>query len=181
MTGDSDSLEFGSAQRQILVFGSENRESWRAQLAGTVPLSVQSTLNGSSGTLDLSQGALERLSATFNASDVRVDLPASSDGGLTRLDATFNASAVRLFLGEADVSASMTLNAASLTLCTSPGLGLSIDYSDTLSSQNFSAAGLAGNDGTWETPGFDQSASQVNIDMTANVSTTTVNPPGGCQ
>jgi hypothetical protein len=75
----------------------------------------------------------------------------------------------------------MTLNAASLTVCTAPGVGLSIHYSDTLSSQNFNAAGLMGEDGLWQTPGFDQASSQVQLDMTANVSSTTVNPTGGCQ
>jgi hypothetical protein len=177
---DDHSLSLRSRQDGAFIFPGSGRERWHVSLPAQPALAMSATLNASSGTMSLGNGPLEQLNATFNASDLRVDLSGPADNDAPRFVGTLNASSVTLAMPDADVTGNITLNASSLTLCAPPAAGLSITYEDTLSSHNFADAGLAGADRAWQTPDYASAASQISLDLNANVSSITVDRSGGC-
>jgi hypothetical protein len=130
----------------------------------------------------LGGGPLLLFGGTFNASDARVDL-ATADMTHGPANLTLNASSATLLLptGGTGAASTVTLNASSLTLCIAPQLGLRIGYDDTLSSDNFAAAGLERAGDNWQTPGYDSAATRMELHLSANVSSTTLDRSGGCQ
>ena len=161
-------------------FGSDRHEEWQVMMPTEQALSTNMTLNASTGDLELGGGAISNVSATFNGSDVTLDLlgeptPAAS------LNTTLNASSVNVLLPLAQTNGSMTLNAASLEMCVPDGAGIRIDYHGTLSSDNFAAAGLVQAGQSWQSTNFDTTGVRINLGITANVSSLTLNPAGGCR
>lgn len=152
------------------------RRDWQVTLPEAAPLAIDLTTNASSGQLDLAGSTIERLGATLNASDVRFEL--SGVNGTATLDLTLNASSSTLRLPAAGASGSITLNASSLTVCLDPALALDIVTSETLSSNNFAAAGLsqAGNRWTVGAAG----GARFTLDYSGNVSSITLDRSGGC-
>ena len=177
---DERSLSLRSRDSDGFIFPGLGRESWHVSLPADPALSMSATLNASSGTMSVGNGPLEQLNATFNASDLRVDLSGPADNDAHRFNGTLNASSVTLAMPDGDLTGNITLNASSLTVCVPPGAGLSITYEDTLSSHNFAEAGLAGADGSWRTSNYASAASQISLDLNANVSSINVDRSGGC-
>lgn len=189
VTGDADpriessasSLSLRSDQRGGFLFTGEGRETWHVSLPVDPALSLSMTVNAARGSASVGMGRLEHVNATFNASDVRLDMSGPDDGDAPTLNGTLNASSVTAVLPDGPFSGNMTVNASSLTLCVAPTVGLSIGYEETLSSHNFAAAGLTGEGRTWQTPGYAEAASQARLDLNANVSSITIDRSGGCQ
>jgi hypothetical protein len=180
VTASDGSLSLRSSDGAAFLFAGGGRETWHVSLPAQPALVVSATLNASSGAIALGNGPIDSLSATFNASDIRLDLSGPPDDDSPTLSATLNASSVTLALPDADLDASMTLNASSLTLCVPPEVGLSIEYQDTLSSHNFGAAGLSGSNRNWQTPSYSGAASQASLELSANVSSIILDRSGGC-
>jgi len=175
-----DRLTMSSADAgSTFPFGG-GRESWRVILPVQLDMTYV-TLNASHATLTL-DGDILLLSGTFNAADVRLDL-GSADMGDGPLNMTLNASTARVTLpaGGLGAAGSVTVNASTLDLCSAPELGLRITYDDTLSSQNFAAAGLTQSGKTWQSANYGSAIARAELHISANVSTTNLNPAGGCQ
>jgi hypothetical protein len=145
-------------------------------LPEAAPLAIDLTTNASSGRLDLAGSTIERLGATLNASDVRFEM--SGVNGTATVNLTLNASSSTLRVPAAGGSGSITLNASSLTVCLDPALALDIVTSETLSSNNFAAAGLSQADNRW-TVGAAGGA-RFTLDYSGNVSSITLDRSGGC-
>jgi hypothetical protein len=160
-------------------FGSDRNEQWRIVMPTEQTLSANMTLNASTADLDLGDGALSNVNATFNASDVRLDM-AGEATQTSSLNATLNAASVKLTLPLAQTSGGLTLNAASLDMCVPDGAGIRLDYHGTLSSDNFAAAGLVQSGGSWQSTNYDTTGVRINLGITANVSSITLDPTGGC-
>jgi hypothetical protein len=178
ITGDSITI---ADEGEGLPFARE-RKYWRLTMPADPSLNASFTLNGASARINLGGGALERLGATLNASDARIDLAdANMSSGSANL--TANASSVTLTMPRAGTgaSSSITLNAASLTLCVAPETGLRIDFDGRLSSENFAGAGLVATGEVWQTSGYADSAQRVDMRISANVSSITLDRSGGCQ
>lgn len=165
----------------FIPFGSDRHEQWRVSLPTEQSLSVSMTMNAATARLGLGDGPVSNVDATFNASDVRLDLSSETSASTLLLDATLNASTVRLSLPTASTSAGLTANAATLELCVPESVGIRIQYQDTLSSNNFAAAGLIQSDKTWQSPGYETSNTRAEIRVTANVSTISLSRSGGCR
>ncbi|MEP7379742.1 MAG: DUF5668 domain-containing protein [Chloroflexota bacterium] len=168
--GHDDFLPFGRAP-----------ENWRVSLPAPLGTTYV-TLNASRATLSLGEGLVLLFSGTLNASDARVDL-GSADLTHGPLNLVLNASTARVILpsGGMGATSSIDLNASSLDLCAAPDLGLRITYDDTLSSQNFASAGLAQSGKMWQSANYTTATAKADLHISANVSTTTLNPAGGCQ
>jgi hypothetical protein len=171
-------LQLRSVNHDRFPFGTDQREQWQVVLPADNNINANLTVNA--GTLDatLGNGSLSALNATYNAADGRLDL---SGAGSTSFNATLNASSVALILPSSSFNANVTVNAATLNVCAAPELGLRITYDDTLSSNNFSAAGLAQSGKTWQSANYAAAAARAELHISANVSTTNLNPAGGCQ
>jgi hypothetical protein len=86
-----------------------------------------------------------------------------------------------MILPSASFTGNVTVNAATFNLCAAPDLGLRINYDDTLSSQNFAQAGLAQSGKTWQSANYATATARAELHISANASTTNLNPAGGCQ
>jgi hypothetical protein len=181
----SGSLNLRSAANGAPFMGN-GRENWQISLGGgsTLPLSASLTLNASKANIALGSGPFSSVSATFNASDARLDLDGASAGSgdlaytLGPLNLTYNASSGTLILPAA-MEGDITLNASSLKVCMPPEAAIRITYHETLSSQNFASAGLVRNGETWQTPNY--TSGFPSLDISANVSSLTLDRSGGCQ
>ena len=170
LSSDASQFPFGSA-----------RQGWRVTLPGESPLDLSVTLNATSGTFRLGEGKLISLNSTLNASDATIDLRGVEPGTSANIDATLNASSVKLTLPNVAVNANITTNASSLELCVAPETGLRISYDDTLSSHNFAAAGMVQSGKTWQSANYAAASVRTELDLSANVSSATLNPVGGCE
>jgi hypothetical protein len=156
------------------------REGWNVNLPDDASLTASMTFTATSARLNLGSGAVSSLSTTFNATDGRLDLSGAGVGDRS-LSATVNASSVIVNLAGSSFDGSMTVNAGSLHLCTAAADGVRITYNDTLSSNDFASAGLVDDGQAWQTPDFAQSATAIDLRLTANVSSVTLDRSGGCQ
>lgn len=177
--GSNDSqLALRSVTGARWPFGSDERESWQVVLPTEASLSANLTANAAKVNAALGNGPIGALNITYNASDGVIDLTGTQ---AATLNGTLNASTVGVILPSASFNANVTINASTLNLCAAPGQGLFISYDDTLASQNFAAAGLVQNGKTWQSPNYATAETKAEVHISANVSTTTLNPEGGCQ
>src|SRR5262245_18787254 len=166
----ASSLEVRSqASGPVPCFGQARRD-WQIALPTDSELTFGMTLNAASGRLALGEGPLDNVSATLNASDARIDLSSATLTDSASVRATFNASSGTLVLPAQTLTGSISLNASSLTLCVDPEAALRIEHHGTLSSADFSGEGLTRTDDLWETPGFDGAGSQVQLEISATLS-----------
>ena len=124
---------------------------------------------------------LSSLSFTLNASDVDLDLSRAT--ALGSFSGTLNASSSTVVMptAVASMNGSITLNAASMTLCVAPSTNVQIELSETLSSNNFAAAGLVKSGEQWVTTGAEQGAPVLTMHMSTNVSSVTLDRSGVCR
>jgi hypothetical protein len=159
-------------------FGNDSRETWHVTVPTEVSLSGNITVNAAKVEATLGNGPIGAINVTYNASDGWLDLAGAS---AATLNGTLNASTVGLALPGGSFTANITINASTLNLCSAPGTGLRITYEDTLSSQNFAGAGLTQSGKEWQSANYASATSRADIHLSANVSTTNLNPAGGCQ
>jgi hypothetical protein len=174
------SLTLHSVTGGGFLLNPRERESWHVLLPGATELTTNLTVSASTVRANLGNGAVRALSATFNAADATLDFTGATANALS-LSGTLNASSVSLILPAASVDGSLTINAGSLDICAAPDLGLRVTYDGTLSSNNFSAAGLAQTGKTWQSANYVNAATTADLHISANVSSVTLNPTGGCQ
>ena len=68
-----------------------------------------------------------------------------------------------------------------MKLCVPDATGLRIRSSSSpLGSNNFADQGLANDDNVWTRPGFEVNAQQIELQVSANLGSVTLNPEGGC-
>lgn len=183
--GETPTIESGASSLRLKSvtatrwpFGNDQRETWQVVLPTDVTLSANVTANAAKVNAVLGNGPIGSLNLTYNASDGRIDL---SGGSTATLNGTLNASTVALILPGGTFSGNITINAATLKVCSAAEVGLRITYDDTLSSQNFADAGLVQSGKTWQSANYGSAAVHADLHISANVSTTTLNPAGGCQ
>jgi hypothetical protein len=163
------------------LFGGAQRNGWQVTLPQAPDLIVYTTLNASKATMRLGDGGLMLFSGTLNATDARLDL-AAADMSRGPLNLALNASSTTVLLPESGTGASgaITVNASSLTLCVAPTMNLDLNAHETLSSNNFAAAGLAQSGERWHTSEPSTVGPRVELNITSNVSSITLDRSGGC-
>lgn len=157
------------------------RSEWDVEVPAVAALRLQTTLNAAKGTIDAGVGPIERVSGTFNASDVSLDLGQATTPTAASVDLTFNASDADLALPAGDLGAGITLNASSLDLCVPAGAALRVDYSSVLGSDDLGSSGLTEErPGEWITPGFAEATDRVSLTITNTVSSFSIDRPETC-
>jgi hypothetical protein len=173
-------LELRSVTVGGFILNANERESWHLVVPGETALAANMTVNAGVVRANLASGALRALNATFNGADATFNLAGATSDALT-LNGTLNASSVGLTLAAVPTNSNFTINASSLELCAAPEIGLRVTYEETLSSNNFAAAGLTQAGSTWQSANYATAATRADLRITANVSSTTLNPQGGGQ
>jgi len=137
-----------------------NAGSTKASLDGLHLSSVEVSVNAGDGKVDLSRAlGTTSVSASVNAGSLGLSLPAPS-GTLT---------------------GSMTVNVGALRVCVPPGVPLRIRAGEhALGSNNFGDRGLTSAGGSWTRGGFDGATARIDLTISANLGSVTLDPENGC-
>jgi len=155
--------------------------AWQVTLPRGGPMAMELTVNAGSGRLDLSGMTIPVTTATVNAGGARIDL--SGARGAERVEASVNAGSLVMLLPvpAATLRGSLSVNAGSASLCAPDGVALRFRGGDqALGSTNFEDRGLVRNGDTWSSPGFDAAATRIDMSVSANLGSITLDPEDGC-
>ena len=154
---------------------------WQVTLPAGVPVSLG--LSGNAGSIDARLGAMEvpDLNASVNAGSATID--AGEVTGLSTVSVSANAGSASLTLPTptGTLSGSISANAGSVELCVPDDVGLRIRSSSSpFASNNFGDEGMARDGNLWTRAGFDTSQARIDLEVSANFGSVTLNPDGGC-
>lgn len=155
--------------------------SWDVTLPRDPALRLELAVNAGSVTARLGGLHLSALDASVNAGDAHLDLTGVLDA--TTISTSVNAGSLAISLPApgGTLTGTMSANAGSLQICVPWGVALRIRAGDrTLSSDNYGDRGLTEAGGTWTTPGFETATSRIDLSVSANLGSVTLNPEDGC-
>jgi hypothetical protein len=154
---------------------------WDVALPRAVPVTMDLSVNAGSGSVDLAGMSVPSLDISVNAGDARTDL--STAAGTEMFDASVNAGSLTALLPApvGTMRGSVSVNAGSADLCVPDGVALRLQSGDQpLGSTNFDDRGLRRSGDTWSTPGYDAATSRIDLSVSVNLGTITLNPEDGC-
>jgi hypothetical protein len=171
-------LAISSDRSGIGFFGSGGgAETWDLALPLTTG-DLAATLSAGSARLDLAGARLGGVSLTTNAGSMVVDLGSAAASGLS---ATVNAGSTKVTFPSADLGGSVTVNAGSFEFCVPSGVGLRIESTTVLGSNNFAERGLVQTGSTWTSPSYLLAPIKIDLSATANLGSLELDPEGGCK
>ena len=147
--------------------------------------------DASSWQVTLPRAGAVRLGVAVNAGSAEVDLAgmtvpaidASGARGTTSLTASVNAGSLVLLLPRAPgdtLRGDVSVNAGSASICTPDGVALRVHSDESLGSVDVGDRGLVREGDTWSTPGFDGASTRIEITVSANLGSITLDPEDGC-
>ncbi len=157
-------------------------DAFRVTLPTANPIDLQATVNAGRARFDLANARLGRVNLDVNASSLEMDL---STATLDRLVMDVNASSATIRLpGAASFTGDISINAAKVSICAPPELGLRVRATTVLGSSHLN--GLIKTNGTgtssgWETPNYASAAYRADVTIDTNVGSVDINPEGGCK
>lgn len=183
---DAGSLRIRTAGTRDVPFLSGIRREWTVTLPTETALSLQLTVNGARGEIDLSGAQVNRLQATFNGWDGDLDLTAATVGGpqfsYPALELTYNAGSSTIRMPERSTFRGVIqANAGSIDLCLPEGVGLSAAVEGTAISTNFAGSGFVGSGGSYQNPAYANATHRIDLAIHGNAASFTLNPEGGCR
>jgi len=162
-------------------FGNQ-RAGWRAELGtGTRFETLTLNLNAGDASVNLAGTTVSQLSFEGNAvGNTRLDL---SSATVARLDVAVNAGDVAILLpAGADLQGEVEGNAASVDLCAPAGVGLRLLVDENITaSKNYDKKGLVRSGNAWETPGYGNAATRIELRTIGSAVSYTLNPEDGCR
>lgn len=152
---------------------------WELTLPEAVPMDLEVDVDAGSAALSLDRAQVARLDVGVNAGEARIGL--REDVALASLDASVNAGTMTLDLPAAPFRGRISVNAGTAEVCLPQGTALRVQAGDvSLGSTNLAARGLVQQGSTWTTPGFAGAPVKVELDVTVNLGTFTLDPENGC-
>ena len=178
VSASASSLSLRSRSQGLFIPGiTAARARWDVSLPRASKIDLEATVNAGEATLDLRGGALGSIDLTSNAGSLALDLDGAtaSDIGLT-----VNAGDTRIVLPATSLQGSLTVNAGSIRICSTPGVGLRFRTNDNLTA-SFDFPGLTRDGSTWTSPDYATSAAKIDLSTTANAGSIALNPSSGCR
>lgn len=159
-------------------------EAWRWDLSlpRTGATSFGLSLNAGSADVRLDGMTVPLVDVSVNAGDAHVDLGQAV--GTTTVSGSVNAGSLAITLPQPAgiLTGSLSVNAGSLDLCVADGIPLRFRTGDSaLGSNNFGDRGLVRNGNAWTSDGFDGAADALDLRLSANLGSITLNPENGCE
>ncbi len=155
---------------------------WDLSLPRTGAMSVGLSLNAGSADLRLDGATVPSFDVSVNAGDASVDLGGAL--GTTTVGASVNAGSLSITLPRPAgiLTGSLAVNAGSLEMCVPDGTPIRLRTGDSpLGSNNFEDRGLVRTGNAWTSIGFDSAADAVDLRLSANLGSITLNPESGCE
>jgi hypothetical protein len=165
----------------LFVLSQQTRSEWQVGLPSAAAISLGMTLNAAAGSADLGSGPVARVDGTFNASDLDLDLSSATTPQPAAISATFNASNGRLSLPAGSMTGNVTLNASTLEICLPAAAEARFELESTLASDDLSSSGLTRVGDSWQTAGFDTAPSRIDLSITSTVSSVSIERPEVCR
>ncbi len=152
---------------------------WQLTLPEAVPMDLELGVDAGSADLALDRTRVTRLDVGVNAGDARIGL--GDDPDLASVGASVNAGSLTLDLPAAPFRGRISVNAGSAEVCLPPGTAVRVQADDiSLGSTNLAALGLVQQGSSWTTPGFAQASVKVELDISVNLGSFTLDPEDGC-
>jgi hypothetical protein len=155
---------------------------WTLSLPRTGAISVGLSLNAGSADVRLDGMTVPSVDVSVNAGDAHVDLGQAV--GTTTVGGSVNAGSLAITLPRPTgiLAGSLSVNAGSLDLCVADGTPIRLQTGDSaLGSNNFGDRGLVRTGNAWTSDGFDGAADAVDLRLSANLGSITLNPENGCE
>ena len=176
-----------TANTGSLVAASDDNRSWwetgRQRWVVRLPQATRTTLeiqpNAADSTIDLRGGQFDRISLQPNAGSVLLDLRGAR---VDLLDLSLNAGSISIQLdSEVTASGTLSVNAGSIEVCSGSGTALRLVMAESVAfSHNLDSSDLVRSGDTWSTRGYAAATNQVELRVTGNAASFTLNPEGGC-
>jgi hypothetical protein len=175
----SGALTVTAANSRRFPIGNDDRDEpdWRVTLPQDpqMDLSVEMSAGTVRAALPL---ILTRLGATVNGGTLRADL---REATVSSLSVTVNAGTAALELPRlGSLTGSATTNAGTFRICAARDLGLRLRTAGGAGSNNFEAFGLTRSGNVWESANFASATTKVELSVTVNAGTATLEESGGC-
>jgi hypothetical protein len=158
------------------LFG-HGRDAWQLTLPGGPRLDLNAVIEAGRGQLDMSGAHLGDVQVAVRAGDAHVDL-AQAFSGPVSLTADAAAGSLILPAGQ-DTTATVTVNAGSVAVCTAPGVGVRIHQQVVAGAVN--RAGLIASGDGFESPDYAVAAHHADVTVKVSVGSVDINPEGGCK
>ncbi len=188
-SGDSaPAMDASSTSRLRLRMGDEHAfgvgniaSTWLLPLPADPTLNLSLSVNAGSSRLTLGALHVTSLATSVNAGDAHVDLRGAI--GTTSVTGSANAGSLTVALPspEATLSGSLSANAGTVRVCAPAGVPLRIRVGDhPLGTTNLAARGLVQNGDIWTRGPWDTASARIDLNVSANLGTVTLDPEDGC-
>jgi hypothetical protein len=178
ISADSDRLEIRSPTDSWFDQG---RQRWDVTLPLAPSYALDISPNASETTVNLAGGTFTSVSLQPNAGSVFLDL---TDAKVGNVDLSLNAGSASIVIGGgADVRGSLSVNAGSIDLCTPGAFEINLTVKENITfSHNLAHSNLVRKGDTWSSISSHPfgGGSVVNLQITGNAGSFTLNPEGGC-
>lgn len=154
---------------------------WDVRLPADPTTAVSVSVNAGSAHVALEGAHVSALSASVNGGEGRINL--SGAIGTTSIDGSVNAGSLTIALPSpaATLQGSLSANAGSLRVCAPPSVPLRIRVANqSLGSTNLAQRGLAQNGDTWTRGAWDTATARIDLTVSANLGSVTLDPEDGC-
>jgi hypothetical protein len=173
---DASSLRIRGAERSFVPFS--KGEQWSVSLPEDVPLGMRVQLNAGDATVRLGAAELTDVDIQVNFGAIVAELGDAT--ALDGVDIQTNAGSASVTLPDDSITGRLQVNAGSLEICTPADAGIRIQTGGGLGANNFGDAGLVQDDDTWESPGYADATTQIDLEAEANLGNIALNPEDGC-
>lgn len=154
-----------------------DHDSWDVTVPTDPALTLELRINAGSGDVNLDGARTPSVGVHVNAGDAVVRLDGTAE--VERLEVDVNAGAAHVTLPDASLRGSVSANAGSVELCRSADTAIRI-VTDTNIAASYDLRGLVDTGSGWESPGFDDADTRVELDASANAGSISLDPEDGC-
>lgn len=179
-TDRADRLELRLGDQRGFSIG-QPTQSWALTLPSDPSLGLTVAVNAGSARLALAGMHVTSLAASVNAGDAHVDL--ANAVGTQSVSGSVNAGSLSVALPSptGTLTGSLSANAGSVEVCAPAGAALRIKVGDhPLGSTNLAQRGLVQNGDVWTRGAWDTATSRIDLSVSANLGSITLDPEHGC-
>jgi hypothetical protein len=179
ITGTGSRLTVRGNEHQGLTF--LHASKWSMTLPTGTVVRLDLSVNAGSTRANLGGMQVPDFDLSVNAGDAKVDL--SEAVGTASVNASANAGSLSLSLPtpQGTLTGDLSANAGSIKVCVPDGVALRIQSGNSpLGSYNFAGAGLTHDGDVWVRSRSASGSARIDLSVSANLGSITLNPEGGC-